>query len=111
MKIKDYVTENCPTCNSFIREISPEEWGCDQCRKPIVPCGNDERLDVKLFYKKDGETCSDDYYFCSWACVFNFVLKKRTNYFITLPYVSFDHKIKGRRAKDFFDIIKKLAKP
>lgn len=104
MLIKAHEVENCGSCGRFVKEISPEQHGCDRCKKPIVPYGNDERLDVRVYHKGDnGRT--DTYYFCSWKCVFGFVRKFKCDYFFTLPYVSFDNTIKGRRAKDFFSVV------
>jgi hypothetical protein len=112
MKIKEAVVERCNECGGFKKEISPEQYGCDFCRKPIEPFGNDERLEVSVFCNR-GDTTTKNYYFCSWRCVFGFLQSKkaRTDYFTTLPYVSFDNKIVGRRAMDFFALIKKLRNP
>ncbi len=98
MLIKAAVTKNCEKCHRFVKEISPEQHGCDQCKKPIVPYRNDERLEVSVFHKQAEVEHS---YFCSWKCVFKFVKKLKTDHFFTLPYVVSDHKIQGRRAIDF----------
>lgn len=108
MKIKDSVQENCPTCHRFVREISPEQHGCDQCRKPIEPCGNDERLEISVFTHRE-DTSTQHYYFCSWDCTLRFAAKIHTDYFFTLPYACTDHKIVGRRAKDLQKILRKLV--
>jgi hypothetical protein len=99
MIIKKAVDQTCSKCGCYEKQISPEQHGCDQCKKPIVPFGNDERLDVGVFYL---HKATKHFYFCSWRCVFNFVMRLKTDHFFTLPYVVFDHKIKGRRAVDFF---------
>ena len=104
MLIKEAVREDCKECGRFKREISPERHGCDECRKPIVPYGNDdERLDVTVFHN---EEASEHFYFCSWRCVFTFVRSVKTDYFFTLPYVCINNKIIGRRAKDFLKALK-----
>lgn len=110
MLIKEAVHENCKECGRFKREISPEQHGCDECRSPIVPCGNDERLEVVVFHN-DSRESTEQFYFCSWACVFRFVKRIKTDNFFTLPYVVADHKIKGRRAQDFQALIKRLPLP
>jgi len=107
MIIKEAVNENCTECGRFKKEVSPELHGCDQCSKTIKPYGNDdERLDVTVH---DHTSSAKHFYFCSWSCVFKFARKVKTDYFFTLPYVSFDNRIVGRRAKDFLKEIKKIA--
>ena len=104
MLIKEAVRQNCSKCGRYEKEISPEQHGCDRCKKPIEPYGNDERLDVRIFSNSDSTKI---FYFCSWECVFKFLKKRpKCDHFLTLPYVCFDNKIKGRRAKDFFAAIK-----
>ena len=106
MIIKEEIRENCDKCGRFVRQVSPEQHGCDQCKKPIQPYGNnDERLEVTVFTHADGSN-TKHYLFCSWRCVFAFLEKVRTDYFISLPYVSFDNKIVGRRARDFKRLIR-----
>jgi hypothetical protein len=107
MLIKEAVREDCPTCGRFVKEVSPEQHGCDECRKPIVPYGNDERLDIAVF-RNNAET--KHYFFCSWKCVFKFAKKIKTDHFFTLPYVSFDNTLVGRRAKDFMREIAKVTR-
>ena len=109
MLIKAAVHENCGECGRIKKEVSPEEYGCDKCRKPIVPYGNDERLDITVFHN-DQELATDHFYFCSWRCVFSFAKKIKTDHFFTLPYVSCDNKIEGRRAQDFMWQIRSLGK-
>jgi hypothetical protein len=105
MLLKAEVQETCGECGRYKRTVSPEQHGCDQCKKPIVPYGNDERLDVTVFYLNDR---TEHFYFCSWHCVFVFVKKIKTNHFFTLPYVCYDNKIVGRRASDFFKEVRKI---
>lgn len=106
MRIKEAVQENCGECGRFKREISPEQYGCDECKTPIAPFGNDEQLDVTVFYKSDS---AEHFYFCSWKCVFEFTRHIATDYFFKLPYVSHDNAMPGRRAKDFFAAIKNVS--
>lgn len=108
MLIKEAVIEECNKCGRYVRELEPEQHGCDQCKKPIEPYGNDERLDVSVFHN-DNKTSTERFYFCSWACVFRFVRNLKPDYFFTLPYVCADNKIKGRRAKDFFRIVRRFV--
>ena len=105
MLLKKAVREDCDKCGRFVREVSPEQHGCDQCKKPIVPFGNDERLDIRMFKQAGG---TETFYFCSWRCVFTFARKIHTDYFFTLPYVSMDNVMPGRRVKDFQAEIKKI---
>lgn len=103
MLIKEAVNETCSECGRHKREVSPEQHGCDKCLKPVTPYGNDERLEVSVFYADNEAT--KHFYFCSWDCVFAFVKTIKTDHFFTLPYVCADNKIVGRRAKDFLKAI------
>lgn len=109
MLIKAAVDQNCSKCGRFEKNVEPEQYGCDQCRKPIVPYGNDERLDVTVFPPNNQDHRGiEHFYFCSWKCVFQFVKKIKNTRFFTLPYVCFDNRIKGRRGVDFLSVVKGL---
>ena len=108
MILKEAVHQNCSKCGRLEKEINPEQLGCDFCTTPIVPYGNDERLDVTVFHEEGKEP--QYFYFCSWHCVFRFTKTIKTTYFFTLPYVSMGNKIVGRRGKDYFKEISKIGK-
>jgi len=110
MKIKEAVIKRCEHCNSYTKEISPDIYGCDTCKKEIAYPHNNrntkysEYLKVDVFYNnKEG---SKQYQFCSWKCLFKKLKDIKTDYFISLPYLSFDKMPKGATVKDFFDCIK-----
>jgi len=86
------------------KEISPEQYGCDNCRKPILEPNEDtERLEVKAFFKDNGPT--KYFHFCSWDCVLAFIPKIKSDYFIDLPFIMCD-QIRGG-VKEFLSAIKK----
>lgn len=87
--------------------ISGEVYGCDECRKEIKGFPNEEpRLDIKIFRHDNSDTKS--LAFCSWKCVFKHTPKIKTDYFFSLPYVSFDNGTKEASAKEFIKLIKKI---
>lgn len=87
------------------KEISREQYGCDNCRKPILEPNEDvNRLEVKVFAKDSAPV--KYYHFCSWGCVFNFIPKIKCNYFVDLPFIHYDPDHHG--IKDFLSAIKKL---
>jgi len=118
MKIKDAVIERCDKCGHYLKQISPEIYGCDECQKEINR--KDDKyghktcpyLEITIFYDSsdtggDGNTSKHE--FCSWRCCYNFLskLKDRTDIdFIALPYLSWDRDICDKYRGDFFDCIK-----
>lgn len=85
--------------------IADEQYGCDCCRKKIIPYDSD-RLQVTVFHKNEAKgTTTEDYHFCSWKCVFRFIPTIKTDYFFNLPYVSNDNTVKGKTMQDFMDVI------
>lgn len=87
------------------RQVSPEVHGCDECKTEIDPNAS-TRLECTIF-KQDRDT--DKKSFCSWNCVFSYLPKIKSDYFVTLPYVHFDErKTKKGGAKELISILKKL---
>lgn len=81
-------------------QISPEVYGCDNCKKEM----KEHRHDMTVHYN-DGE--AKYYQFCSWQCVAEFFPKIKTDYFVSLPFVHFDNKgNKGFGIKDFLKVFK-----
>lgn len=100
-KVKKIVTER----------VSDDVYGCDECKKEIKE--GQYKLDVTIFYNNkklskqhngDGET--DRHEFCSWDCVCKFLPKIKTDYFVSLPYLFYDSKMKqkGIKANDFIKL-------
>jgi hypothetical protein len=88
MIIKSREYKVCETCGH--RELVADEvYGCDQCGKE---CGKeDDSLRIRVFLKNEEDNSSTEHYqFCSWICVFRKLRDLQSNYFIELPYLSFD---------------------
>ena len=89
--------------------ISDDVYGCDQCKKEF---GSEDKLQIDVFYhdeknkKQNNGGGTDKHDFCSWVCVFKFLPKIKTDYFVNLPYLKYDSKTKGATAKDFLKLIK-----
>ena len=110
MLLRKAKTERCSKCNSYIKEIESEQYGCDTCRKPIDLVNDKENryaeyLQITVFHSTP-ENRTENYEFCSWKCLFKKLRTIKTDYFITLPYLAFDRTLKGMSVKDFFDCIK-----
>jgi len=87
--------------------VSEEIYGCDCCKKKIDP-DSESLLRIQVFQKDaDGNTlpCTQKE-FCSWKCVLRFLPKVKSNYFVGLPYLSYDEMPAGSRAQDFLNLIK-----
>lgn len=92
MKIQDAVNEDCGSCGRYLKEISPDIYGCDNCRKEIqrdLAAGKRRHLQMAVFRNpSDSET--EHLEFCSWKCVLAYLPKVKSNYFVNLPYLHFD---------------------
>lgn len=87
------------------RMVSPEVYGCDECKIEIKDYPNeDTRLEVSVF--KDESSSSDLFHFCSWECVFKFVPKIKSKYFATLPYLQYDSVNDKKNHKGFIKALK-----
>jgi len=100
MIIKERKFRECPECGSK-KLIKDEEYGCDTCKSPII----DTYLSLTLFKHSDE---SKDYHFCSWECVLKKLKTLKTDYFITLPYLSFDEPTEKRGYKGFWKAIERV---
>lgn len=81
--------------------VSEAVYGCDECQKEFE---SDVRLELRVFHHEKDET--DRHEFCSWGCVFKFIPKVKSDYFMDLPYLSFDEE--KNTAKDFIELITKI---
>jgi len=116
MLIKEAIQERCPKCNSHIKQISPEVYGCDECKKEI-DIYNDKYnnrassyLDITIFYESGSGEDTTHHQFCSWKCCYKFLAKlkdRKDIYFVSLPELSWERDIKDKYVGDFFDCIKK----
>lgn len=89
--------------------VSGEVNGCDCCREEIRDYPNEPgRLEVTVFQHADSAEYKHLHY-CSWKCVLAALPKLQTDYFISLPYLYYDHT--GRRsASELIKILKRRMK-
>lgn len=107
MKIKEATYKTCKGCGSKSR-LTDESYGCDECRKPIDRGGQERQYLQATVFKHDVE--SRQLEFCSWKCCLKGLRKVRTDYFVSLPFLHYDERQKGVRARDFFAAISTGAK-
>jgi hypothetical protein len=91
----------------LVREqVSSEVYGCDCCKKAInMGLSGKHRAHLELTVFFNGKE-AEHMQFCSWRCVLKKLPKIKTDYFISLPYLTFDGpEEKGLRAQDFFAAI------
>ena len=109
MIIKEKKYKACKECGH--REfVSDEEYGCDNCKKPIdLDKQNQEReyLGITVFYGNAEHV--DNLHLCSWHCVFQKLKTIKTNDFISLPYLSFDMANPKMGPKGFWEAIKHVT--
>jgi hypothetical protein len=104
MKIQDRLWKSCKSCGQNIKLLKDETYGCDECGKPInFPNIERNFLEMAVFSHTE-ET--KHFQFCSWKCCLKKGKKLKPDYFISLPYLSFDEKQKGLRAEDFWRLVK-----
>ena len=92
MKIKEAINKRCGECKRFKGEISPDIYGCNNCRKEIqheLTAGKRQHLHMTIF-RDPGNSSSEHLEFCSWKCVLAYLPKIKSNYFANLPYLHFD---------------------
>ena len=104
MIIKERKYDKCKTCGTK-KFVSSEVYGCDNCFEEFSGDGN--FLRVSAWNNPSDSRCTD-YTYCSWNCVFAGLKKMKSDYFINLPYISFDDQPKGQNAKDFWKAIKAI---
>lgn len=105
MKLAEQEWEKCSSCGRNEKIIRQETYGCDNCLKTIdMNKKGVEYLDVAIFsHTKNTEHRQ----YCSWKCCINDLRSVKTDYFISLPFLTFDAVNKGMRAQDFFKLVKK----
>ena len=110
MIIRERKWKKCDKCGAR-HLIQDEAFGCDECARPInLSSPEEERLDVSTF-NKAASSESTTYHFCSWPCVFKklTILSRTCDYFIGLPYLSFDNEKIGTRACDFWEAVREYT--
>jgi hypothetical protein len=100
-------TRRWASCDNHTGIEQEEEYGCDECKKPIqrdVKGSHHTYLKADIF-RQGGATGHLE--FCSWTCCLKGLKKVRTDYFVSLPYLIYDDQdAKGLRAKDFFAAVR-----
>ena len=108
MKIKEAVYKAVKReCREL---VEPEVYGCDCCKKPInMGLSGKHRAHLEATVFRNNQE-AEHMHFCSWPCVLKKLPKVKTDYFISLPYLTYDGpEEKGMRAKDFFKAVKQFA--
>lgn len=91
------------------QEITPEIYGCDCCKKEIKNFPNEiDRLRLTVFYKDSRD--ADDFHFCSWECVLNYLPKVKCDYFVSLPNLYYSGEYKKRNAAELLKLVSKSKK-
>lgn len=114
MMIQERVTKKCDKCNSTLRITKAPVWECDECGSSMT----DNHLDITIHfhddvpkeyskYDKHNDNDSAGMEFCSWKCLIKKLRTIKTDYFISLPFLSFDEQYgNGCKADDFFAELK-----
>lgn len=104
LKIREWA--KCPTCGRNEKLIQDDVYGCDNCKNQIGKKPGSDYLRMTVFHK-DGN--SEYCHLCSWECVFKKLKKLKTDYFIELPFLTFDTNSKKMMVKDFWKAIKEYV--
>ena len=106
MKLQDQKWNKCPTCERNTTVLQEQKYGCDQCKKEIdLNKKGIEYLDMTIFHHhKETEHLQ----YCSWKCCLKQLPKIKSDYFINLPFLTFDNQSKGLQPKDFLAHIKSI---
>lgn len=110
MIVREREYKECPSCHR--RELVRDEaYGCDACGMEIDLSAkrNNNYLDITVF-RHDTESEPQHLHYCSWKCLFDALPKIRTDYFVSLPYISYDDKSKRTGKNAFFAELKKKKK-
>ena len=104
------VYKKCPYCkNRKLIKKEVKDHYCDECGKKMK-----DYLEFTVYnLPKTGlKTRTKRYECCTWRCVFEKLLKVRSNYFIDLPLLLCDDKTPiNCRAKLFLTFIKRMLEP
>ena len=94
MVIKEKIYEICKECGRSGKLLQDTQYGCDWCKKIIDFEDNKyghktcPHLQLTVFYLNKSEEHTEGLAFCSWKCIFSYLLtlKDRTDIdFISLP--------------------------
>ena len=101
MQLAEAVYEKCSCCGTRKKLLQDDKYGCDNCFKPIDESDEVLRVDV---HSKAGSVKRLE--FCSWACLLEKMRTVESDYFINLPFLSFDNAGVGTRPQDFWQAIR-----
>ena len=105
MLLKNREWEKCKECGAHKKLISEDVYGCDYCKKVIdLNKKQEDWLEITIFYHDEEEKHLQ---LCSWKCVLKILPTLKTDYFISLPYLSYDRKNSRVKPSEFFRLIKK----
>jgi hypothetical protein len=116
MKLRDEKWNECTACHRRTTIAQEESYGCDECKKPIDDQLNSKNtrhrdfLEVKIFRHVETTGHADRLHFCSWDCVFKYLPKIKTDYFVEMPFLNYEAGWKGTTAKDFFKALRARLK-
>ena len=82
--------------------ISQEVYGCDNC-KVVIDMNLKNRTYLELTVHHHNSEY-ESHQLCSWKCVLEFLPTVKTDYFVSLPFLSYDEEQVGLRAKDFLKL-------
>jgi len=106
MKLYEREMNVCKCCNRTTTVKVEETYSCDECAKVIdLNKTNIEYLDIAIFFHDNSKEIGHRQY-CSWKCCLKNLRKVKTDYFISLPMLTFDTKTKGLHPRDFFKLVK-----
>jgi len=78
-------------------------YGCDECKKVLDM--NKHEVDYLRATIHSNTKQAEDLIFCSWKCCLSYLPKIKCDYFVSLPYLMFDSKKIGLRAKDLLKLL------
>ena len=107
MLLKDESWKNCKSCKRRTTIIRQSIFGCDACKKVIdMNQKNRSYLEFTVFNHSDTNV---HHHLCSWRCAFKWLPTVKTDYFISLPYLTFDNsEYNSALTQEFFKLTTKI---
>ena len=107
MLLKERAYRTCKSCEAR-PQVSAEVYGCDTCKK-VLDMNKPEADYLRASIHRHSPGTTDDLTCCSWKCMVKALRKVKTDYFVSLPFLHYDATQKGMRAKDFFDLMRRVG--
>ena len=104
MIIKGREFKLCSACGHK-EMISDEEYGCDNCGKSINDDDSGESHNYLDATTHSTNGSSEHIHCCSWECMLNVLKRCETDYFICLPYLTYDEPRRELSVAGFWDAI------